>query len=564
MEFQKLVTPFENNADAWAKIYPRPQMKRDAWLSLCGEWDLYTFDKENEVSIGKIKVPFPPESRLSGIGHSVGESYAYKKSFILPEGFNHGRVHIHFGAVDCIAQVKINGKEAGRHEGGYIPFSFDITPLLNETENTVEVTVTDKTDTDYCYGKQSKNRGGMWYTPISGIWQPVWLESTAENYIKELKITANQSTVTIETLGGEAEKKIVLNGEVHCYRGDVFTLEIDNGILWSPENPHLYTFTLISGDDTVESYFALRSIECKDGYIYLNLKPCYFHGVLDQGYYSDGIFIPGSPYGYAYDIILMKALGFNTLRKHVKIEPDIFYYYCDKIGMIVFQDMVNSGEYRYLRDTVIPTVGFKKKRDRQASEKRKLHFEKTLTEMTRLLYNHPSVCLYTIFNEGWGQHNAESLYKKMKVTDPSRIWNTASGWFKTKMSDVDSEHVYFKKVNLTQKGEKPLLLTEFGGYSCKIEEHSFNPEKTYGYKKFTDRDAFCDALESLYKNEVVPSAEKGLSGSILTQLSDVEDETNGLVTYDRQVAKVAPERMLRIKEMLQNAFEKSILSTTRK
>ncbi|MBQ8541295.1 MAG: glycoside hydrolase family 2 [Clostridia bacterium] len=562
MEFQKLVTPFENNTDAWTKIYPRPQLKRDSWLSLCGEWELYTADKEE--FIGKIKVPFPPESRLSGIGHSVGESYAYKKSFTLPEGFKCGRVHIHFGAVDCIGNVKINGKEAGCHEGGYVPFSLDITHLLSENENTVEVVVTDKTDADYCYGKQAKNRGGMWYTPISGIWQPVWLESTAENYIKELKITANQSKVTIETLGGEAEKKIVLNGTEYCYMGDTFTLDIDNGILWSPENPHLYTFTLISGEDKVESYFALRSIECKNGYIYLNSKPCYFHGVLDQGYYPGGIFAPGSPYGYEYDITLMKALGFNTLRKHVKIEPDIFYYYCDKIGMIVFQDMVNSGEYRYVRDTVLPTVGFKKKRDRQASEKRKLHFEKTLTEMTNLLYNHPSVCLYTIFNEGWGQHNAESLYKKMKEKDPSRIWNTASGWFKTKMSDVDSEHVYFKKVNLTQKGEKPLLLTEFGGYSCKIEEHSFNLEKTYGYKKFTDCNAFCDALESLYKNEVVPSVEKGLSGSILTQLSDVEDETNGLVTYDRQVAKVDPERMLEIKQMLKSAFERGIMSTTRK
>ncbi|MBO5735756.1 MAG: glycoside hydrolase family 2, partial [Clostridia bacterium] len=324
---------------------------------------------------------------------------------------------------------------------------------------------------------------------------------------------------------------------------------------WSPEDPYLYRFTLQSGEDTVRSYFALRTVTCEivKGIprLCLNGKPYFFHGLLDQGYFSDGIYLPASPEGYAFDVRTAKELGFNMLRKHIKIEPEEFYYQCDLQGIIVFQDMVNGGKYRYIRDTVLPTLGMKKRLFFRAGKKQRFHFEKTAKETVRLLQNHPSVCYYTVFNEGWGQYDADRIYKELKALDPSRIWDATSGWFLGRESDVDSRHVYFRPFRVGKRSNKPLVLSEFGGYTCKLEEHSFNLNKTYGYKTYTDLPAFRKGLESLYREQILPAVKEGLCGTVLTQLSDVEDETNGLVTYDRQVVKADPAAMAALAADLQ-------------
>ena len=561
-----LKTPFEScSSTSWEEEYPRPQMKRDGWLPLCGNWELSCKKEGREESLGAIRVPFPPESRLSGVERQLqnGEQYVYRRSFVLPENYQHGQVLLHFGAVDQIAAVYVNDVRVGDHAGGYLPFTLDITDALHEKENSLRVEVTDTLDPELPYGKQRKKRGGMWYTPISGIWQPVWLENVPKDYISNLKMTSTMDTITIEVNGGKADKLVTIqtpSGPLeHRFSGSCTTISINNPIHWTPDNPHLYHFTMTDGTDTVESYFALRTvnIEASKGqaYICLNGKPMFFHGLLDQGYFSDGIYLPATPDGYQFDIQTMKSLGFNMLRKHIKVEPDLFYYYCDKYGMIVFQDMVNSGKYNFLFDTALPTIGLKRGISHRASERRRETFERDLTEMTAHLYNHPCVCYYTIFNEGWGQYDADRIYKNMKTLDPTRIWDATSGWFVGQDSDVTSEHVYFRKLNLTADPDRPCVLSEFGGYSWKIPEHSFNLDQTYGYRKFDKQYAFVQALEDLYRKEVIPAIQKGLCAAVLTQVSDVEDETNGLVTYDRQVVKVKKSSMQALSEELHKTFE---------
>ena len=567
-QFVALKTPFENDGESW-DIYPRPQMARDSYLSLCGEWDFFHQKyKEKEASpLGKIKVPFPPESRLSGIEQTLkmGESFIYKKTFSVSSDFLNEKTLLHFGAVDQIASVDLNGELLGTHVGGYLPFSFDITKHIRVGENTLTVMVRDDLDTEIPYGKQRKKRGGMWYTPVSGIWQNVWMESVPKNAFSALRLTPTLQDITIEVEGGENEKTLVIetpSGSLaHRFEGNKTTVRMEDPQLWSPESPYLYHFTLSDGKDTVRSYFALRTIGIDKAngknYITLNGKPYFFHGLLDQGYFSDGIYLPASPEGFRFDIRTMKSLGFNMLRKHIKIEPDIFYYECDKQGMIVFQDMVNSGKYSFLIDTALPTIGMKKGISHRATAKRKELFEGASEETLRLLYNHPCVCYYTIFNEGWGQYDADRLYEKYKMMYPNYIFDATSGWFEEKNSDVKSEHIYFRKLDM-KESERPLVLSEFGGYSYKIKEHSFNLGQTYGYRFFDDKEAFTQALEILYQNEVVSMIDRGLCATVLTQVSDVEDETNGLLTYDRQLLKIDAERMRKISETVFSAFEKKL------
>ena len=543
----------------WSE-YPRPQFRRDSFLNLNGEWNLSVLENGVLSPVGAITVPYPPESELSNIKRTLekNEQYVYTKTFSFAPDFIKSKVVLHFGAVDQIAEVKVNDALAGEHIGGYLPFSFDITSLIRDGENTITVTVTDQLDIELAYGKQREKRGGMWYTPISGIWQTVWIESVCENSIENVSVKTNNNHVKFTVCGGEDTKTIIIGDDSYTFSGNEFEIDIKDAIMWSPENPHLYNFELTSGLDRIKSYFALRDIEIKKigdkSFICLNGKPYFFNGLLDQGYYQDGIYTPRSADEYKKDIMLAKDLGFNMLRKHIKIEPDIFYYYCDKYGMIVFQDMVNSGKYNFFIDTALPTIGLKKGITHRASQYRRKHFEQNSKETIALLHNHPCVCYYTIFNEGWGQYDADRIYTTLKAIDPSRVWDATSGWFTEKLSDVKSEHVYFKKLKLKSDGSRPLVLSEFGGYSYKIMEHAFNQNKTYGYRFFDDKEKFLEAIKKLYLDEVISNIKNGLCVTVLTQISDVEDETNGLITYDREVVKVDTDTMQNLSSQVNQAF----------
>ena len=536
--------------------HPRPQFKRDSFINLNGEWAFKVIKDLKSVYDGKILVPFPPESYLSNVERVTkkGEILSYYKEFELSE--QKGKTLLHFGAVDNACRVYINDEFVGEHVGGYLPFTFDISKFVKTGLNLIKVVVEDNLDITYPYGKQSKNRGGMWYTPISGIWQTVWIENVCDNYIKDIKITPSLDSVTFAFKGGENKKTVIIEDEEYEILGNEGSIKIKNPKLWTPKTPNLYHCKIICGQDVLESYFALRTIEIEGKTVKLNGKKYFFNGVLDQGYFPDGIYLPANYKGYEDDVLKMKELGFNMLRKHIKIEPMLFYYYCDKHGMAVFQDMVNNGKYSFLFDTVLPTIGFKKKRLVKTTQKQREVFIDTATKTVEHLYNCPSIVYYTIFNEGWGQHNSSAIYKLLKNLDGTRVWDTASGWFNDVQSDVQSEHVYFKKIDLKNTSNKPLCLSEFGGYSYKILEYSFNQTSTYGYKNCTGEN-FMKDMESLYLEQVIPNVKNGLFATVLTQLSDVEDETNGLLTYDRKVLKVDSEKMQNISKALFDEFYKN-------
>ncbi|MBO5938796.1 MAG: glycoside hydrolase family 2 [Clostridia bacterium] len=548
-------------------VYPRPHLKRDSFLCLNGAWDFSVVtEREAPHYEEKILVPFVPESPLSGIGRTIpdGATLCYRKELSLPDGFSRGRILLHIDAADQISTVLLNGKILGTHRGGYERFTLDLTDALDE-KNTLEIFVTDELDSKILpYGKQKKKRGGMWYTPISGIWQTLWLESVPEVYIKDISVKTTLSSATLSVTmsdGSSAEGRMLAGGASVDFTNGQATVEIENPILWTPENPHLYDLTLTVGEDEISSYFALRTVTIEDRRLCLNGKPIFCHGLLDQGYFSDGIFLPAKPSGFEKDILFAKKMGFNMLRKHIKIEPEQFYYDCDRLGMIVFQDMVNNSDYSFLRDTALPTVGLIRRNDKRLhrnEESRKAFLEGMDSTVRRLSF-HPSILSWTIFNEGWGQFDHESAYLRLKALDDTRPIDSTSGWFSQKkgkpsFTDFDSRHVYFKPVKLTV-GERALFLSEFGGYSYKIEGHSFNLKDNYGYRTFSDRKSFTDALEKLYLDEILPAVKDGLSAAVYTQLSDIEDETNGLITYDRKVEKVDEEQMQKIATALYEAYQ---------
>jgi len=548
-------------------VYPRPQMRRDSCLILNGYWDFTAAKTEwlpQEYDM-TIRVPFCPEAPLSGIhGHFPEGSYLfYRRGLTLPEGFNRGRVILHIGAADQVADVFVNGKEVCHHEGGYESFSCDITDALTEENELVIRCRDDLTNQSYPYGKQvlPEKRGGMWYTPVSGIWQTVWLESVPEAYVQKLSIENRGYSVTVSIepkLGGAVHVSNL--GSFPLVEGSV-TITPENPSLWSPETPYLYEFTLEAGADRIESYFAIRSLEVKQVGKYprlcLNGKPYFFHGLLDQGYWPEGLLTAPAPESYARDILAMKRLGFNTLRKHIKVEPEEFYYQCDKLGMIVWQDMVNNSDYNFLRDTALPTLGIQTLNDKNL-HKDSLHrlcFLMNAAKTVTQLKNHPSICYWTIFNEGWGQFDSDETYETFRQWDDTRFIDTTSGWFRRNRSDVDSRHVYFKKVKLSGDGIKPLVLSEFGGKTYKAEGHIFNPEKSYGYGGCDSPENLNKAVAALYMDEIVPCVKNGLCGAIYTQVSDVEDEINGLLTYDRRVEKLTAEALRPVAEALARAME---------
>ena len=552
--------------NSWGLYYPRPQLRRDSFFPLNRGWRL---------NGRPIQAPWPPQAPLSGWVGDVGDVLRYETAFTLPEGFvspNH-RVLLHFGAVDQVAQVWVNGVDIVRHEGGYLPFSADITEALCQGENRLEVKAVDTLSHDYPYGKQHKRPHGMWYTPVSGIWQPVWLETVPDwGAVVSVRFTPDLTGVTVEVDASGAEYNLSVplgNGRLLTAAGKdgPLRLEIPEPKLWTPEDPYLYAVTVATFTDKVESYFALRTVTTKEinGHtrLCLNGEPVFLHGVLDQGYFEDGLFLPRDPEEYGADVMRMKELGFNTLRKHVKVEPEAFYYACDRLGMLVVQDMVNSGEYHYVRDTVIPTFLSKKRNDvgRGRNEHRKAFFERHCVDTVSHLYNHPCVIGWTIFNEGWGQYDSDRIYCLLKPADPTRFFMSTSGWFAQQESDVQSEHVYFNSRVL--EGNQPgkfLFLSECGGFSRRVEGHVAQDRKNYGYgEQARSQEELVARILKMYCCDMVePSIPNGLCGCIYTQLSDVEGETNGLYTYDRQVCKVDPRAMRDIAAEMKLALEKAV------
>ncbi|MBQ9729446.1 MAG: glycoside hydrolase family 2 [Clostridia bacterium] len=560
--------------------YPRPQLRRDSYVCLNGQWELKKYSEQGEeLFSGKILVPFSPETLLSGVedGFSLekNEKLVYRRVFALPTGFVKDVTLLHFGAVDQACEVFLNGEWVCAHRGGYTPFTADITAALKSGENELVVKCTDQTEANgWGRGKQSSNPGTIWYTKQSGIWQTVWLESVPSEYFKTLKIKPDYftSSVKIETdLVGKKTVR-VFDGERLIF--EQAYSETDVTICypfepWTPEKPKLYTFTLESeSGDKIESYFGMRSFgEAKDCNgkmrLTLNGKPYFMNGVLDQGYWCDGLLTHPCDEAIVNELTLLKEMGFNMVRKHIKVEPLRWYYHCDRLGLIVWQDFVNGGgEYNFWHIAAFPFLGFKHKDSDYAYFSRendggREEFISSFQETVETLYNCVSIGVWVPFNEGWGQFDSAEITERLRALDNSRIIDSVSGWHDQGVgkTQLKSLHIYYTPIKVP-KDERPVVLSEFGGYSMQTEGHVFNPEKEFGYKKFKDQESLVCALEKLYLKKLKPLIQKGLCACVYTQVSDVEEEINGLVTYDRKVVKVPVEAMRKINEEIKAEAEK--------
>ena len=567
---EAMLTPWGEALDREHPLpeYPRPQLRRNSYLNLNGIWE-YAITKTAEKPAamqGEIVVPFSPETPLSGVGHILqpDEYLWYRRSVTLPEGFfRGGRLLLHFGAVDQRCTVWVNGQEAGSHTGGYLPFALDVTELIEGDAFTLELRVTDPTDTgSLSRGKQRLKNTGIWYTPQSGIWQTVWMECVPENYLRSLRITPKpeenavhirleaddpaMAAVTICRDGG-----IIAEGQTDENGESTLTIPAEELRLWSPENPFLYDAAInLTGGDKVESYFGMRAFGIgKDEKglprLLLNGKPYFQNGLLDQGYWSDGYYTAPSDEALIHDIAEMKRLGFNMLRKHIKVEPLRWYYHCDRLGMLVWQDMMNGGEsYSPLSIYVFSNLGLRVKDDRyryfsRSDEAGRTHYYEELGQMIDLLYNTVSLALWVPFNEGWGQFDALKAAEFIRKRDDTRPIDHASGWYDQGGGDIKSIHWYFRPYHHKQppKEQRPICLTEYGGYNCAVPGHCWGEGAEFGYKKIADPAEFNRAFQKLMEEQIIPAKERGLAAAVYTQVSDVEGERNGLLTYDRKVCK---------------------------
>ena len=540
--------------------YPRPQMSRPDYMILNGPWEYaisksYRFPKKYD---GTIIVPFSPESELSGVRKTVkkDEFLWYRRTVALPDSFKDKRVLIHFGAVDREATVWVNDIQVASHIGGYLPFDADVTDALSSSDRIrIVVRVVDDSDSsEGTRGKQKTRRGGIWYTPQSGIWQTVWMEAVPDTYIKALRITPDIDSgfVSVDaSVYGEGTAVAHFNGNDYPLPALIPAADC---MLWTPEYPKLHAFTVTFGDDKVNSYFAMRKFSVEDDSdgiprLFLNNEPYFQNGILDQGYWPDGLYTPPCDEAMVYDIRMAKSMGFNMIRKHIKIEPLRWYYHCDRIGMIVWQDMpCGGGWYNPLIVSAPLITGINLKDNAyflfsrmNASER--AAFKTELAGMIKHLYNCPSIGMWVPFNEGWGQYDAKKAYALIDSIDRTRVIDHASGWHDQGIGEVRSLHVYFKPYKFkSDKRGRAVLLSEFGGFSHKVSGHTFN-DRYFGYKKFEIPAQLEIAVEDLYADEIRPAVNKGLSAAVYTQLSDVEDELNGLMTYDRKINKIPPEKM---------------------
>ncbi len=572
-----LLTPWGEalNRDCPLPEYPRPQLRRDSYLNLNGRWH-YAICKDEKAPTqfqGEIIVPFSPESLLSGVSRQVGpeDSLWYQRRFTLPLGFRKDRVLLHFGAVDQSAEVFINGELAGSHEGGYLPFTLDITDSLSGGEEILTVKVRDRTSLGHhAYGKQSLHPGGIWYTPQSGIWQTVWLESVPENYVESVQLTPDfdgkRLCWSVRAAHPEGANVVVrMNGQVIAedWAGadgsGTSHIPPESFHPWTVEDPFLYDVTVQLGEDTVESYFAMRKVGVTDSprgkLLTLNGEPIFMTGVLDQGYWPDGLYTAPSDAALVHDIQTMKDLGFNMLRKHIKIEPMRWYYHCDRLGMLVWQDFPSGGAEQSLMITkYLPYINFRlsdrkyRPMGREEDEGRD-QFVQDLHDTVELLYNTPSIAVWVPFNEGWGQFDSLEITQMLWELDKTRLVDHASGWYDQGGGDFLSRHVYRKPVRMRNDGRRILALTEFGGYGLFLEGHTATG-RAADYHPCHSAEKLTEDMKTLYEKQVLPQKAKGLSVAVYTQLSDIEEETNGLVTYDRKVVKIEPGVMREINRRL--------------
>lgn len=562
--------------------YPRPQLVRESWLNLNGKFDyaiLPAAQKWAEKFDGEILVPFAVESLLSGVEKPLSPSDRlwYRKRFSVPVAMLGKTILLHFGAVDWQCEVFINRHSVGKHTGGYCAFSFDITEYLTEGENELVVCVYDPTESGWQQrGKQVNDTHGFWYTATSGIWQTVWLEAVSDVYVQKLRFVPN---IDREVIRVKTELNTDTEAEIYAtvsFAGDVVfsgaiekdaEIALPNAALWTPETPNLYDISLkvkVGGalTDTVSSYFGMRKFHVdKDQKgimrLFLNNKPYFQKGLLDQGYWPDGGMTPPTDEAMIFDIAEMKRLGFNMLRKHIKIEPLRWYYHCDRLGMIVWQDMMSGG--KYIGDFYagfLPNIGILHVKDNKynvfsRTEKSwRDDFERELTEMIDLLYNTVSLYCWVPFNEAWGQFDALRICAYVRKLDDTRVIDHASGWYDQGGGDVQSMHKYILPIRMRKPDHRAFVITEFGGYSQKEEGHMWNPKKAFGYLMFKDKASLTAAYEKLMKKQVIPLVEKGLSGTIYTQVSDVENEVNGIYTYDRAVLKLEEDTVIALNKQL--------------
>lgn len=554
--------------------YPRPQMRRDSYLNLNGRWE-YAITDSDELPRrwdGTILVPFSPESALSGVGRSLqpGQTLWYRREVIVPQGFipTDGRLLLHFGAVDQEAAVYWNGRLLGRHMGGYNAFTLDATDALGP-RNSLVVRVHDDTDASFhSRGKQKTRRGGIWYTPQSGIWQTVWMEAVPRHYIESLRIVPlfDQSAVEVMVRCSQPlQCEATVDGRtVPFTSGEPARIPMPDFRAWSPEDPYLYDLSVTLGEDRVESYFGMRKMEVRADRggvkrLFLNGEPYFQSGLLDQGYWPDGLYTAPSDEALIYDIQTAKAMGFNLLRKHIKVEPMRWYYHCDRLGMLVWQDMPSGGgKYRFSTITLPLVTGIHRRDNHyrafaRASSQGRGEYIDELEEMVGQLFNAPSVVLWVPFNEGWGQFDSTLVMERLRALDPTRPVDPASGWHDQGAGELRSLHVYFKPFRFRRdRRGRALALSEFGGYNLRVDGHCFN-QKDYGYRRLPDAAALWRDFSRLYEREVLPAVPRGLCASVYTQLSDVEDELNGLMTYDRRVVKLDADEVRELNERLKEA-----------
>ena len=579
--------------------YPRPALRRDSFESLNGLWQ-FAITKSAQLPRqweGDILVPYSPETRASGVGRTLqpGEWLHYHRSF-APPASSGGRVLLHFGAVDYACAVQVNGHLVGGHRGGYWPFTFDITEALNADHNRLWVAVQDPTGAGVqARGKQTLRPGGMFYPAQSGIWQTVWLERVPDNYIETLTVTPDYDARTVTVRARTAKPGGAVNlwavvraggvtiaedwGSDEADRDGAVTLNIpeEHFFPWSPDSPFLYDLTVgtTQGEeesfDTVHSYFALRKWSCAPDAkgvlrFCLNDRPLLLNGLLDQGYWPEGLYTPPSDAAVVHELQTIKELGFNLLRKHAKIEPQRWYYHCDKLGLIVWQDMVNGGEpYRlwfatYLTNVLQPLL--RKLPDTAAlrgllsrrSEASREEYGRELEATVEALRGHPCIGCWVPFNEGWGQFDAAQAVETLRALDPDRLVDEASGWYDQGGGDVDSRHNYFYPLHL-RPGRRTVALSEYGGIAWPMPGHE-PPRRTYGYGTAKSRAELTGRYRKLQLETVLPQLRNGLSALVYTQVSDVEDEVNGLFTYDRQAIKPDSAAVRAVNEALEAEFEK--------